>query len=459
MMHLHDVIKLIDDATGKEKIDVIKAHVSDELKGVVAYTYDKLMSFHITGIEPLAAPNPLFGEEPHQDRTLEDVFEYLTFMNKKGSANVEDRKLASEIHAGLNGKDQKIFELIVRRDLQCGASLKTFQKVFGKNFVPDFPCMLCSPYDEGKILNNIRFPAYSQLKSDGARCTMMITADGNTAHSRNGKKYHGLDHIMLSLEHASMGTDGACSEFVVDGELVVVDVEGNILPRQIGNGIINKATQGTISREEAERIRFIVWDYISLQAFKNGKSSIPYNIRWEALNDVVSNVGGNDVQLTECFVVDSLAAARHHYRQKTLAGEEGTILKDADGIWESKRSKTQFKFKEEHDADLIITDTYEGKKGSKYEGMIGGFIIQSSCGKVVSKVGSGLTDEMRALDPADVLGKVVEVIYNARTTSEGSDTESLFLPRVVEIRHDKDKFDSRDDMIAAEEASRQVSEG
>jgi len=53
-------------------------------------------------------------------------------------------------------------------------------------------------------------------------------------------------------------------------------------------------------------------------------------------------------------------------------------------------------------------------------------------------VGTGLSDEERQNFWVDGLqGKIVEVAYNEKITSKGKDTASLFLPRFMGIRLDK----------------------
>ena len=100
---------------------------------------------------------------------------------------------------------------------------------------------------------------------------------------------------------------------------------------------------------------------------------------------------------------------------------------------------------------------------------------------VASGIGSGLTDEMRGykkvfiqdnadnmtqssvevdekFNPNKYIGAIVEGEYNARTITEGSEKQSLFLARVVRIRFDKDKANTLEEMIAQEESSRELKE-
>ena len=122
------------------------------------------------------------------------------------------------------------------------------------------------------------------------------------------------------------------------------------------------------------------------------------------------------------------------------------IWQDAggSGVWEDKRSKTQIKFKGELECDLKIVAVEAGT--GKYEGMLGAIVCESSDGIIKVNVGSGFNDEHRkTLKEKDLLGKIVAVKYNTRTTNKSGD-ESLFLPIFIEVREDKDIADNSKDI-------------
>lgn len=475
-MHPFKIIEAVREAKGtKSKLAIIEEHADNqELRKCVALTYDQLLSFHVSKIDVLPPPNPLDalfgGVEEVQQYTLQDGLDVLMKLNAKGSANNGDKLALATVKAGLEADDAAMLDMIVSRDFKCGATINTFRKVYGDDFVPDFPCMLCSPYKADEINKHINFSnAYSQLKSDGARCAILCYEEGVEMRSRNGKPYHGLVKLASAARKYTKGV----GDVVLDGELVVIDANGEICSRQTGNGIINKASSGTIGSEEADRVILVVWDIITRAEFEKqeGVTKLKYTERWDRLLVLDKGIGCDDelmydssgfhkrIKLTECRKITSLAEAKEHYAELLKRGEEGTILKDGDGYWEDKRATSQYKFKEEFPAEFKIVGWYHGKKGSKYENYVGGFDIESECGMVASGIGSGLTDAMRKIDnPDEYIGKVVEIKYNARTIIEGEEKQSLFLPRVVEIRMDKTEADTLEKLIQQEEASRELKE-
>jgi hypothetical protein len=213
------------------------------------------------------------------------------------------------------------------------------------------------------------------------------------------------------------------------------------MDRQSGNGILNKAIKGTISDDEAKMIRATIWDYIPLEHFANGVYSVPYCSRFKLLGSAFDRIPKREmVSLVETKEVGGLEEAWTIFEQYLTQGQEGIILKTFNGKWENKRSKSQIKFKAELDCDLVVTDYVYGT--GKYEGVLGALICQTSDGLLSVGIGSGFTDEQRKLlTPKNTIGKVVAVRYNSLIKNKNGE-RSLFLPRILEIREDKDKADS-----------------
>lgn len=487
MKSIYEIIQRIKSARGNAKISVISAVGDDDtnnLKLVVGATLDNMLSYHVSKIDTFEPS--IFDNGYETGRKIFDIIAQLNYMNGKGGANADDKLTLAKIrHALPTEEDQLIADMIVARKLDCGASLSTFRKVWGKDFMPDFPVALISSYNEKKILKNVNFKkgAYSQLKSDGARCECIVDSSRGRPpqfHSRNGKKFLGLDQLSDDVIGAMVDINWYDCAIALDGELVVVDECGNILPRQTGNGILNKSIMGTITKEEAERVRFVCWDLIEYEVMLGiTKPTETYSDQFQALEYLASHSDKKRFYAIESKLVYSLGEAAAHYAEMVSRGEEGTILKDAGGLWAPTHVTWAFKFKEEHDAELEIIGWEYGQ--GIFEKCIGALIVQSACGMIQCRIGSGLTNTDRGMkkviiveaDPLNeileecewvvdedfdldsVIGKIADCTYNARTVSEGrDDVESLFLGRLNEIRFDKDTAQTRGEIIAGEEAKR-----
>jgi ATP-dependent DNA ligase len=352
-----------------------------------------------------------------------------------GNAAIEYLKNLLE---GCEPSDAKILERVIGKDLKCGVSEKTVNKIW-KGLIPEYPCMLASGFDE-KLVEKITWPAIVQLKLDGMRFNAIVKGDTVEFRSRNGKE--------LTIPNPNFGIpfiklrDHYGVDMVFDGELLVVDEFGKNANRQTGNGILSKSIKGTMSVAESTYVRATLWDAISLDGFKVGIEKEPYHTRLAKLCNGISHVRNVYAHLGHVFdIVWSRQVKDFHEAQKTfehflLKGEEGTILKSKDAIWEGKRSKSQIKFKGELDCDLICVDWEEGT--GKNKGRLGALVLESACGKLRTNVGTGFTDEHRDMFTREnTVGKIISVKYNSKIQDKGNNGWALFLPVFLEIREDK----------------------
>ncbi|WWS23958.1 DNA ligase [Klebsiella phage vB_Kpn_AM_K2] len=132
--------------------------------------------------------------------------------------------------------------------------------------------------------------------------------------------------------------------------------------RTESNGLANKAIKGTISAEEAEGMRFQVWDYVPLDVvYSEGKvPGFAYDVRFRALE--LMSKGYDKIILIENHVVHNIHEARAIYKTYVDQGLEGIILKNIGAYWEDKRSKNLVKFKEVITVDLKCVGSYEHRK-------------------------------------------------------------------------------------------------
>jgi DNA ligase-1 len=468
MSLVYEAIESLTAAKGaNNKLLILREELSTlqskALMEIVTYTYDNMRSYHVSNIieEPCSFADSIFEAVTTKNYALTDVLKYLRYLNEKGSANKEDKRMLGEIKAGLSHENKTVMDLIIRRDLRCGLGLKSFRKVWGEEFLPDMKYALMASFDEKKVKKSINFEvgAFSQLKSDGKRSILTCRNRLFASRSRNGIPNGQVEHINdMAIQFKIDG------DFDLDGELVVLDENGDILPRTTGNGIVAKVAAGSASKDELDRVRYVVWDLIL-----HDEEPMVYEERFDMLKKELARLFLNgypeeSIILTDSKFVYSLKEAKDHYRELVKSGKEGTILKDRSSLWtcgdsSSCREVNGFKFKELLEGDFEITGWYYGKKGTKYMNAIGGLECKSSCGQIIFNVGSGLTDEVRFMsDPDKLIATIVECLYNARTMVEGRGTWSLFLPRVIEFRMDKSVADDLDKIIKAEEAYRNLEE-
>lgn len=342
------------------------------------------------------------------------------------------RELVDDVLSKLTKQSRSLLIRVINRDLDCKAGTSICNKVW-KDLIPEMPCMLASKMDE-KAAERIKYAKDGyvvQRKCDGGRAMVVVSdVGGVTFLSRNGKpiETHGVFDEQFSKYPGT----------VFDGE-VLVKSETGVEDRKTGNGFFTKAVRGTIKPEEAIKFSYVVWDMIPLDDFNAGHCSIAYKKRMLDLLEASVKFTPGRVSIVESKVVSSLEEAQTFYEEMLELGEEGAIIKFIDSPWENKRSKFMIKLKEEKDCDALVIGVTPHKK---QPGWIGSLTCQTSDGKVLFDVGSGLTDEDRQKDAKVYLDKIVEVKYNSLITSKGKDTYSLFLPVFVKVRYDKTKANS-----------------
>lgn len=438
------ILQILEDigsnTTKSHKINLIEKHkVNAQFLSVVKMALDPYMNFYIRKIPSYATPAT-------PTKTLDWAMAQLEKLSSReltGHAGIEHLRT---ILSSLSADDATVVSRIIGKDLRCGMADGLVNAVL-EGFIPTYPCLLARPYDQ-KNIKNIVYPALSQLKADGLRVNVQINGTAISICGRSGRDIE-LGDVMDS-EWIELGKqfDGPV---VIDGELVVVDKDGKILPRKIGNGIINKAIKGTITAAEAKMVRAQIWDVIPLAEFKAGISKKKYIDRFNDLTAAMNAIkkigvdataaaligGGAKFWMIPTKVVNNLAEAEQHFQEMLGDGQEGIIVKNYEGLWEDTRSKHLVKFKAEKDADLEIIGWNPGE--GKFEGQVGSLICASSDRKVIVSI-SGFSDALRLQITRDIeqlIGTIITVIYNERITSQQNVADSLFLPRFAEFRTDK----------------------
>lgn len=433
---IFEILNTLASDNGRNfKIDYLKQHKDNELlKRVVRLALDPYTQFFIRKI-PDYFPNPDYTSP--LDLVL-DQLEHLSNRNVTGNAAIEHLTACLQ---SVHHTDAQVIERIISKDLKCGVSDSTANKVW-PGLIPTYPCMLCSPFEQ-KLVDKIGLPAFVQLKMDGMRFNAIVVDGECEFRSRNGKlidipsEFFPIPFIKMA-EHYK-------DDIVFDGELLVVDVAGKPLDRKTGNGILNKAVKGTMSEEEADHVRAVLWDAIPYDVFVAGKTDEDYHVRFAKLYNSMMDMTHRALHTAHLVaMVESHKVHEQHEIQRLFnkaleSGQEGIILKSFDGGWEDKRVKHQIKFKGEFECDLICTDWEIGT--GKNKDRLGALQLRSSCGKLEVGVGSGFNDEHRDTIGRDVIGKVIAVKFNAVVDDKRTGMKSLFLPIFLEVREDKNTAD------------------
>lgn len=292
---VYDIIaELASTDSLKEKEAILLKYKQNHLvKDVFRLTYSQKVKFHLKKIPEY--------EPKDESKTLQDALDFLeNVLGARvltGHAGIAGLK---EVLESLCPKDAALVKRIIKRDLECGVGRSIPNKVW-ENLLPKQPQFLAAPFSKANI-SKIKFPAIAQLKADGARCFAEVVDGEVNLYSRSGSEYQGLD----SLKEEILKITEGLGNVVVDGELVYFpkskkqgldmffdeeEEENIVASREEGNGIANKSIQGTITKDEADCVRFQVWDLINYevtQGTSSNKNEInkPYEARLKDLENI-----------------------------------------------------------------------------------------------------------------------------------------------------------------------------
>ena len=420
-------IAAISSTKAKEAI-IKREEKNAELREAFAAAYDPTVSYYIKKIPSYKSKG---------GSTLTAAIRDLSRLSKReltGQAGIDHLQTILE---SLSADDAKVIERIIDRDLKCGVSDSIASRVW-KNLVPEFPYMRCSLLKSVKTEKwNWKKGVISQLKGDGSFANSDI-ADGAAAiSSRSGKQYP--EGALKNIADELVATFPA--DVRVIGELLV-ERNGKILAREIGNGILNSVAKGG-AFDAGDRPVYMVWDIIPLaNAVAGGRYEVAYEERLATLTKILSKAKTSSISLIETRVVHSLAEAYAHYFELVKQGFEGTIIKEPSGVWFDGTSKDQVKLKVEFEVDLEITGFNAGN--GKNAATFGSIECMTSDKKLVVNV-SGFTDSERVRIHKirkQLLGTIMAVKANSIMPPGGGSVYSLFLPRFAEFRDDKKTADS-----------------
>ena len=454
-MSSDDVFELIEQVAaipGKnDKIQLLKANAdSDLLRRVLKMAYDPTISYGIKAVPDRTEA----GTGEFSDGTWRIL---ARLRDRILTGSVMQAAVQAEIN-WLGDKSSQLFRRILLKDMRAGFSAETTNKVF-PGLVPDFPYMRCClPKDTQLETFDWETGVVSQEKADGMFVNVNHENNGEIfLVSRQGSPFpmDKFDNLVLAVKQTL--TAGTQSH----GELLVLR-DGVILPREIGNGILNSILNGgDFGKGEVPVV--MLWDQIPLDAVKpKGKYDVPYRLRLRNLIKRLQTHNSHAVCLIPTRILKSIPEAYSHYAELLAIGKEGTIIKNPGAIWKDGTSKDQVKLKLEFVVELEIVGFSEGN--GKNAATFGSILTRTSDGLLEvavsgfkDKPGPGVVTRQHIHDNREAyLGTIMAVKANGIMKPSSDDNlHSLFLPRFVEFRRDKTQADTLPQVFAQEEAAKQ----
>ena len=400
--------------------------------------------FITTKLHKLEMSNEIIEEEFPGFETFKDLIEDLkkapaandalrSRANHLINCTIKEEDLAEDINLRI------ILMKILTKRMNIGIGAKLINKTVGRELIPDPSLMLASD-DQKEIVGWDKI--YCEEKYDGVR----VIAKGN----KNGfqfytRAFNELDKTKLS------GIESDLIKVLRDSQTshdVFFDGELTDLNRKSVSGKVTQILKGTAPDDIDKGFIFNVFDVEKSEVLESGKGSTPYLKRRQDLESLLGFLPQNSsIKLARQWVADTMEEVHGIYDQIISLGGEGVILKCADHVYECKRSRNWVKLKQIQDCDLEIVGWYPGE--GKREGYIGGLICTDASRTLEVRIGSGFTDaDLKSLsqNADDLIGRITAVQYN-ETITDKFGGRSLFLPRFIEIRSDKNLPDDMSSMF------------
>ena len=394
-----------DSSSGNHKIATIKKYADNSeenedrefLQNIFHYTYNPYFKYNVTS-KNCKKNSDLLGHP----NTYGSIFTLLDDLRNRvctghtAIANVNRFILE-------NKQYETLIYNIIDRDLKIGANTTSINKAVHPDLIPTFKVALANPYN----VKRVDFQSgdwYGSRKLDGVRCICRKEMNTVTFYSRSGKEFLTLDN--LANEISKIGGD-----FILDGEICMVDKDGN----EDFQGIMKQIRK---KDHQIDNPKFFVFDYLTLEEFdnkvgtkplterlSNGYDRLPKNINSDMLEFLPQEQLTTEEQFTE------MAKAAED------AGFEGIMVRKNVG-YEGKRSHNLLKVKKFHDAEYTVLETINGnirwtENGKQIERECLSSIIIEHKGCRVS-VGSGFSKEQREMyyeSPQDIIGKTATIQY------------------------------------------------
>jgi len=401
-MSTFDVLEQLESHSGRlDKEAILRANINNDLlRRVFIAALDPYVVYYINKFR---MPKAAQGAQSDDDAVVEDFLAFSQRLSTREITGNTARDDVERFFARLTLLQQKWCQRILLKNLRCGVQESTVNKVWPgsiNSFAVALACTLKSEFVRGegiKILDEVSYPVRVEPKLDGLRCIAVKQGGVVTFYTRNGTVLETLPTIKAELEQASY------DDVVLDGEAMGKDWSESA-----------SVLMARKSKHDDSNIVYNVFDAMPLRSWVEQACPMTYKSRLDIVSMVIASLAAQSehVKPVPHIVATSEDELKSYFAKCMDAGFEGVMLKTVDTPYVFKRSENILKLKPCVTYEGVIVDHYEGRRGTKREGLFGGFGIVLPNG-VVTRLGGGYSDALKAdiqlHGPDTYLGKIVEI--------------------------------------------------
>lgn len=394
------------------------------------YIYDNDITFGITSVKVDG-----FSKDtaPVEYSDFTSLLDDLASRKLTGDTALASTKLFMK---SLDEESLQMFKMILDKDFKCGANKKTMAKVFPiKLPFTDYVALANKYFDREDKVDFKNDTWLMSRKLDGNRLILIKRGNEVKCMSRQGKEIKTLDMLRNTIS-------GVMGDFVLDGEVCIIDYKGNENFQEIMKVITKK--NYTIPHPVMK-----VFDILSEDEFYGRKESETFSKRFAKLCDFFTTNGGKIgrfFNIVDQRKVMSKEKLMEEFNEAKNKGWEGLMIRK-DVPYECGRTNNLLKVKGFNDAEYEVTGYEMGnmrfvEEGRQVEKEVLASITIKHKGFDV-KVGSGFSKEQREYlhkHPEEIVGSTVKVQYFEETNNLQGGI-SLRFPTVVYFYGKTGRFD------------------
>lgn len=398
MDNVIDILEALESDNSRNfKEDLLARHRrNDILKRVFVAAGDPYTNFYVNKFKMPPALGT--GDNDHVvSEFLDTIYTELSTRSVTGNAA---KVLIADLFKGMSEIQQKWCLRILLRNLRVGASASIVEKTWPgaiAKFSVQLAESLPSAHEPGRgivITGEVNYPVRVEPKLDGLRCITIKHNGSVTMFTRSGSVIETLPTIRAALEAAPW------DDFVLDGE--ILGDTWNDTASVMMSKKNNKDDSGMV---------YNVFDAMAFDDWRDQHNDMPVQDRVDLAAALVQQVGSQHVTTVSGETVRSQSELMDFYSKTMEKSYEGIMLKDLKSPYIFKRSDAVLKLKPVTTYEGVVVGHYEGNRGSKREGLWGGFLVLMPNG-VITKCGGGFNDKVRSeisLDPSAWIGRIVEL--------------------------------------------------
>lgn len=430
------------------KQEILSNYKDNEvLKTLLFSAYSPFIQYNIKKI-PISVTE-CTGIEVSEE-TYNEFLQLLVRLSKReitGNLAIEE---LSDFLSRCCPEEYQWYSRVIEKDMRIGMADKGINKAI-KGLIPVYEVLLADKIapedlnlDTPKAMKVLPNRIVTQYKIDGYRLNIHVLESGEVLiRTRNGKIVSGYKDLEEEAQ------EKLPKGYVYDGEIVAPELfewisqnmnasdDSIIANRDLFSEVMSHA----FSKEDNKQGIFNLFDMVPIKEWNSQKTTETYETRLKHINTLVKPLELHHIVIVPTSRVyykdnpEDLKEIVDTFHYYLSIGWEGLMIKNADSVYEFKRSKNLLKMKLMDTIDLEVVELYEGT--GKYKGMLGGVYVEYKGNKV--GVGSGWNDEQRQKywdNPNEILGKTIEIAYQAETKNKQGGL-SLSFPVVKQVRKDK----------------------